>query len=270
MNGTVLQGLVKPAVKAVAFAGLMLSLASGAMARDVQYSGNETEVYVKPGEPLQVTFPGKVEGGFKRKNSSVSLEKQDNYLIVFAQPTLSLEGENLIVHLQDKRTYALRVMPATGTTEKDTAVNIIDNRTQEADVEETATPGGKRPPFAPTNAVSGLMREMILVSEFGKKKGIPGYHRSNKYSGETVMNDGTIEAKIDEIFMGTDLWGYVLTVNNLMDTGQRINPATFRMDGTRAVGAERWELAPKPLTPEQKLANAHQSKVYVITKAKRR
>ncbi|MCB0360687.1 MAG: hypothetical protein KDD44_13660, partial [Bdellovibrionales bacterium] len=191
------------------------------------------------------------------------------HLIVFAQPSLPPEGEALIVHLNDKRTYALRILPATDIDARDDFVTIIDDRPPE--VEEVAPDQKKEQPrdFAPPTVVSGLMREMILLAEFGKSKGIPGYRRSTRYAGETVLDDGTISARIKEIYMGPDLWGYVLDVENLLDTNQKINPATFRLDGARAVSAERWDLAPRPLTAEQKITNAHKANVYVITRAKR-
>ena len=250
--------------------GLMLS-AEHSFARDVQYNGGEETIYVKPGEPTQVTFPGKIAGGFKKKSSAVNLERQDNYLIVFAQQNLSLDGEAIIVHLADKRTYSLRVLPATGGMPKDGQVVISDSRspeTEEEPVADTKTDGART--FAPPTAISGLMREMMLVSEFGKKKGIPGYKRSNRFSGETVLDDGALNAKIDEIFMGTDLWGYVLSVENKLQTNQRVNPATFRLDGTRAVSCDKWELSARPLTPEQQVAQTHKGHVYIVTRAKRR
>lgn len=251
-----------------------LSWVDSALARDLNYGGDEAVVYVKPGEPTQVTFPGKIEGGFKKdKNSNLVLERQDNFLIVFARPQLGIEGESIIVHLDDKRSYALRMTPSTGDSDRDVAVKIVDTREPDTNSEELAAgapqPIEKNAEFAPTSTISGLMREMMLVAEFGKAKGIPGYRRSNRYTGETVLHDGTMEAKIDEIFMGTDLWGYVLSIENKVETSQRINPASFRLDGTRAISASSWELAPVPLTAEQKIANAHRTKVYIITRAKR-
>ena len=62
----------------------------------------------------------------------------------------------------------------------------------------------------------------------------------------------------------------ILNVENLLETGQRINPATFRLDGTRAVAAQRWELSPRPVTAEQKIAEGHRGKIYVVTKAHKR
>jgi hypothetical protein len=254
---------------------LLLALSTPAFARDLQYGGDEAVIHVRPGEPTQVTFPGKIEGGFKRdKNSNIVLERQNNFLVVFSRPQLGLEGESLIVHLEDSRSYALRIVPATGSDERDVSVKIIDTR--EPDMEELGTasiqtlPSGEAPEFAPPSTISGLMREMVLAAEFGKQKGVAGYRRSNRYTGETVLSDGTIIAYIDEIFMGTDLWGYVLSVENKLDVSQRINPATFRLDGTRAVSASNWELAPNPKTEEQKIAREHKSRVYIITKAKRR
>lgn len=249
--------------------GVSASLDS-AFARDIKYEGSEQTVYVTPGEPTQVSFPGKIEGGFKRSNSTIALQKNDNYLVLFAKPDLPYEGEALLLILDDKRSFAVRVVPADDDHPRDETVKIQDDREETGidgdgvDVEPDPKPDRG---FAPPDTVSGLMRNMIMVSEFGRKKGIRGYRRSNKYSGETVLHDGAVEAKIDEIFMGTGLWGYVLTVENLMDTNQKINPATFRLDGTRAVTAERWELSARPETAEQQLASSHKAKIYIVTKA---
>jgi len=247
-------------------------LPQAALARDVEYQGKETSIYVTPGEPTQITFPDKIEGGFKRKHSSLALERQGNFLVVFAQPEIPYEGEALLVHLKDKRSYAMRILPSDDENPRDEFIRMKDNR----DIDGEDNQGIETNPylqptgFAPPTIVPGLMRELILVAEFGKKGGISGYRRSNRYTGEVVLNDGTIQAKIDEIFLGTDLWGYVLEVENLLDSSYRLNPAAFRIDGTRAVGAERWELAARPVTAEQQIANAHRAKVYVITKSLRK
>lgn len=246
----------------------LVVLAPAAWAREVKYVGNEQSIYVNPGEPTQIVFPGKIEGGFKRKNSALALERNGNFLVLFAQPDLTDEGEALLVLLDDKRSYAIRVVPATDEHVRDESVRLIDER-EDTDYENgPATPDlVPRDGFAPPTIASGLIREMVLVAEKGVKKGITGYRRSNRYTGETVLHDGALEARIDEIFMGPDLWGYVLSVENMLDTTQRLNPATFRLDGTRAVSAERWELAARPDTAEQKLAAAHKAKVYIVTRA---
>ena len=84
-----------------------------------------------------------------------------------------------------------------------------------------------------------------------------------------MLQDGAVRATIDEMFLGPDLWGYVVSVENLLDTTMKINPASFRLDGTRAVSAQRWELAPRPLTEEQNISNGHKSKIYIVTRSKR-
>lgn len=257
--------------KIIVVALVALVCAGEAVARDTNYSGNEMAVYVTPGEPTQVTFPSKISGGFKRKHTSLALERQGNFLVIFAQPEIPYEGEALLVHLDDKRSYALRILPADDENTRDEFVNIKDLRENEGD-ESNATPDNRFPNigYAPPTVVPGLMREMVLVTEFGKKKGIQGYRRSNTYTGETVLHDGTIQAKIKEMFLGSNLWGYIIEVENLLDTSYKINPAAFRLDGTKAIMAERWELAAKPLTAEQELASAHKAKLYVVTKAYKR
>ena len=260
----------------VFFAGALtavLCAAQYAYARDVDYQGSEIAVYVTPGEPSQITFPGDIGGGFKKKHSSLALERKGNFLVVFAQPEIPYEGEALLVLLQDKRSYALRILPSDDDNKRDEFIVIRDTRENiegpsggPGSVDEFIQGRGYTSPAL----VPGLMRAMILSSEKGLRGGIEGYRRSNRYTGETILHDGTVEAKIKEIFMGTDFWGYVIEVENLLDTNYKLNPATFQLDGTRAVSAERWELAPRPVTAEQKLAGGHRGNIYIITAAQRR
>lgn len=253
-------------------ASLLVFSTTRAFAREVEYTGNEVQVYVTPGEPTQITFPDQIEGGFKRKHSSLALERKGNFLVVFAQPEIPYEGEALLVHLKDKRSYALRILPSDDDNIRDEFIQLRDLREGEMEFEGGVENDPRLLPNypSPPSVTSGLVREMILVSEFGKRGGITGYRRSNRYTGETVLHDGTIEAKIKEIFMGTNLWGYVLEVENQLDTAYKINPAAFRLDGTRAIAAERWELSGRPETAEQKIANAHKGKVYIVTRSLRR
>jgi hypothetical protein len=267
-----MKGCVKLKFINILVVGLILVFATDAFARDVNYSGSEIPVYVTPGEPTQITFPSKIAGGFKRKHTSLALERQGNFLVVFAQPEIPYEGEALLVHLDDKRSYAIRVLPSDDDNGRDEFINLKDLREDVLGSEGSGTPDNKFPNagYAPPTLVPGLMREMVLITEFGKRGGIQGYSRSNSYTGETVMHDGTIQAKIKEMYLGSTLWGYVVEVENMLDTGYKINPAAFRLDGTRAVMAERWELSPRPETAEQALSNAHKAKVYIVTKALKR
>ncbi len=245
--------------------GFLLNIvfAINSEAREIRYDGAEQSIYVTPGEPTQLVFPGKVEGGFKNKDSRVSIEKQDNYLVVFGKPGLALEGEAIIIQIDDKRTYSIRVMPADDAHKRDGNVSINDLRQPVTPEDDEQITKGK------PSAITALMKELILVAEFGKRKKISGYRKSNDYSGETILYDGTLRATVDEVFIGSNLYGYVVSVENLLDTGQKINPASFRLDGTRAVAAQRWELAPRPMTAEQERAGAHKGKIYIITRSKR-
>ncbi len=250
------------------FLAQLLLATADSWARDIKYLGGEIGVYVNPGEPTQLLFPSKIQSGFKPKSSRLALDRKENYLVIFSQPDLTEEGEALLVMLDDKRSYAIRIMPSTDDNPRDEIIKILDER-EESDGESSPPiqDFAPRQGFAPANVPTGLMREMILAAEMGKKKTVPGYKRSNKYSGEVVLQDGSVEAKIDEIFMGPEMWGYVLSVENLLDTTQKLNPASFRLDGTRAISAERWELAARPQTAEQKLSANHKAKVYIITRS---
>ncbi len=243
---------------------------TAASAREVLYTGGEEVVYITPGEPTQIAFPTKVEGGYKKKVSNLKLEKQDNFLVVFADPALANEGEAIIVPLDDKRAYSLRIIPATAEHLRDGQVRVYDNRPPNA-AEASSVSNNSHAPFsyAPPTIVSGLMREMKLVAEIGKRGGIRGYRRSNRYSGEQVLHDSSLVTTIDEIFMGENLWGYVMTAENLLDKPQRLNPATFKLDGTRAVDARSWELGPRPKTAEERIEQKNKTKIFVITRSKR-
>lgn len=251
----------------LAFAA-MLVFAIPSYAREIVYTGNEEPIYIRPGEPTQIKFPSNIAGGYRRSRTALRLQRRDNFLVIFAQPELSPDGEGIIVHLEDKRSFALRMVPSSEDQERDAMVNVQDVRDEDYETKEDETYADDN--YAPPTVVSGLMRNMILVAEFGKQKGISGYRRSNRYSGEVLLNDGTMEAKLDEIFISGGLWGYVLSVENLLETNQKINPANFRLDGTRGVLAQDWELAPRPVTAEQQLSGKHKTKVYIVTKSKGR
>ena len=249
----------------------MLLITTNAFSRDVEYKGSELDVYVTPGEPTQVQFPSKVLGGFKKKLSAVSLDKKGYDLVIFATEQITESGESMIIRLDDGRSYTLRVKKATDS-QKDTLVRVIDKSqsiltSSGAEIDDENKSNNSQLTFAPPTQISGLMREMILASEFGKGA-INGYRATDKYRGETVINDGTIHATIDTIFIGTNLWGYVLDVKNLLDISQKLNPATFRLDGTRAISFEKWELAPQPLNIEEQIAKGHKTKVYIVTRAR--
>lgn len=246
--------------------GCMLS--SSAMAREVEYQGSEETVVVAVGEPTQIRFPAQIQGGFKKNLSALHLDRKDSDLIVFAGEGLAAEGEAIIVRLKDGRSYSVRMRPADTENPRDDVVTIIDRTIGYNDKEENPAYAEQIYGYAPPSTVSGLMREMVLFTEFGKKK-ISGYKVSDRYKGETVLSDGAMQASVDFIFMGPNLWGYVLDAKNNLDQSMKLNPATFRMDGTRAISAKNWELSPRPLTAEQQVAAGDRTKVYVVTRPKK-
>lgn len=247
----------------------LAAAAHSAWARDVEYKDEEVSVRVLPGEPTQLRFPGLIADGYKRKLSAVSIEKKDSDLIVFANDKIDENGEAVIVRLKDGRAFSVRIKKAGAETPRDDVVKIVDGRGSIIDSLEEEDPQyrEKRFDYAPPTQVSGLMRELVLAAEFGKA-GISGYQVADQYKGETVLNDGTLQATIDRIFIGPNLWGYVIDAKNMLDQTQKINPATFRLDGTRAISAQDWELAPRPLDVEQQIAGKHNTKIYVVTKAR--
>ena len=242
-------------------------ISTNAFARDIDYQGAEVAVNVTPGEPTQIKFPGEIQGGFKKNLSSLHLDRKDSDLIVFASEGINAEGEAIIVRLKDGRSYSVRMRLADSLHPRDDVVKIDDKNISFVDEEEEKAYKDRKFDYAPPTTVSGLMREMVLFSEFGKKS-IPGYRVSDRYRGETVMSDGAMKATVDVIFIGTNLWGYVIDAENQIDQTVKVNPATFRLDGTRAVSAKQWELAPRPINVEQQIASKDKTKIYVITRAK--
>lgn len=255
----------------VGMSGAILST-SNASARDLEYGGREISVYVKPGEPTQLQFPGVIAGGFKKKQSSLNLDRKGTDLVLFGQDTLTEAGEAIIVRLDNGKSYSIRVHRASPDKPRDDMVRIEDSLTspQSSGDDDDKEPRHEEKKFdyAPPNQVSGLMREMVLNAEFGKAS-ITGYRVSEIHRGETVLSDGTVMAKIDRIFIGPTLWGYVVDAENLLQTSQKINAGNFRIDGTLAVSAKDWELAAQPLNNEQQIAGKHRTKLYIITRAKK-
>jgi hypothetical protein len=247
----------------------LLLIGNTVFARDIEYNNSEVTIYVTPGEPTQLSFPEEIKAGFKRIGAPLTVDKKKDKLVVFGTEELSTNGEALIVTLNNEESYSLRIKPADPSNPRDDIVNIINNNGLAAIIpqeEENPEYYRRQFPEAQSNSVSGLMKELVLAVEMGKNK-IPGYRVSEQHAGEVILNDGTMVATIEKIFMGADLWGYVLNVENLLDSNQQVNPATFRVAGTKAIMAERWELSPSPYTSEQQLAGTHRGRVYIVTKA---
>lgn len=248
-----------------------LSSFTNAFARDVEYSSGsgEIEVYVNVGEPTELVFEGgKIKDGFKNSNAGIALDKKDSSLVVFGKESMNENGEAILVRLDDGRSYPIRIRRASSDNPRDAQVMISDGKgAMGGDDEEEAPYKERSYDYAPPSKVSGLMREMVLVAEFGKKN-IPGYTMSERHKGQTVVSDGSIMAKIDKIFVGPNLWGYVLDTTNLLDQSQKLNAATFRIDGTRAISSSSWELAARPLNVEEQISGKHNAKVYIVTRSR--
>jgi hypothetical protein len=242
-----------------------------AHARDVEYSSGkgEIQVFVNVGEPTEIIFEGgRIKDGFKNSNAGIALERRESSLVIFGKENLNEKGEALLVRLDNGVSYPIRVRKA-GDEPRDAQVIIGNGKEALGSAEEETIPAHQERSYdyAPPSKVSGLMREMALVAEFGKSA-IPGYQISDKFKGQTVVSDGAILAKIDKIFVGPNLWGYVLDTSNLLDQSQKLNPATFRIDGTRAISAAQWELSARPMNIEHQIAGRHATKVYIVTRAR--
>ena len=253
-------------------AGLLLqSFVSPLLAfgRELEYKGKEVRVAVLPGEPTQINFPDTIQGGFKRNLSSLHIDRKDRDLIIFASEGLPENGEAIIVRLKNGQSYSLRIQRAENIDNRDDVITILDDRknfVSHSRTDKKAYEQGEHG-YAPPAAVTGLLRELVLT-EFGKAK-IPGYRASTRYNGDVVLNDGSIEARINNIYMGPQFWGYILEVENKLDQTVQLNPATFRLDGTRAISMKDWELKGRPITVEQQIAKKHITYVYIVTIARK-
>lgn len=244
--------------------------ATQAFAKDIEYKGNEIRVRALPGEPTQVSFPDKVQGGFKTNLSNLSVDRRDRDLIIFASKGLPESGEAIIVRLKNGRSYSMRVIPAKDIDQRDDVIRILDDRKNYASqtIKDKKAYEQGHHGFAPPAAVSGLLRELILTTEFGKES-IAGYNPSTRYNGEVVLDDGSIVAKIKNIYIGSNHWGYILEAQNKLDQTIQLNPATFRLDGTRAISISNFELKPRPMNIEQQIARKDKAYVYIVTKARK-
>ena len=177
-------------LRTLALAFIAVAMAPlAALARDVDYNNEEISIYVTPGEPTQVRFPGVVGGGVKKKVSSLSLQHNDSDLVIFATEALNDNGEAIIVRLKDGRSYSVRVRRSGDTKQRDDVVRVNDSSSVLSDPNEAEPQSRERKfDYAPPSQVSGLMREMVLVAELGKKS-IPGYRVSDSYKGEPVPKD---------------------------------------------------------------------------------
>lgn len=257
-------------LKVLAVSSLSIALfAQASFAKDIEYKGSEIQVNVLPGEPTQISFPDIVQGGFKRNLSNLAVDRRESDLILFASKGLPETGEAIIVRLKNGRSYSLRVLPVNEIKDRDDVVRILDDRKSFASkVEDEKAYQQGQHGYAPPAAVTGLLREMVLATEFGKSK-IPGYNPTERYNNEVVLNDGAVEAKIINIYVGSNNWGYVLEAHNKLDQTIQLNPATFRLDGTRAISISNWELKPRPMNIEQQIARKDKAYVYIVTKARK-
>jgi TraK protein len=247
----------------------LIAFSNNAWAKEIEYNDEEIAVRVTAGEPTQIRFPGMITGGYKKNFSAISLERKDSDLIIFANDKIDEVGEAIVVRLQDGRSYSLRFQRSNNENPRDDIVKIKDRRGSIIDSKEEGQPmyDDKRPTKAPNTHAAGAIREAIKVIEFGKQT-MTGYQVNDQHKGETVLNDGAMQATIDKIFVGPNLWVYVLDVKNMLDVGQKVNPATFRLDGTIAISFNNWDLAPRPLDIEQQIAKKHLAKAYIVTKAR--
>jgi hypothetical protein len=217
-------------------------------ARDVEYSSGSGEipVFVNIGEPTEIIFEGgRIKNGFKNRSAGIDLDRKDSSLIIFGKENMNENGEALLVRLDNGTSYPLRVRKANSDNPRDAQVVVGDGKGAMGAEEEEAPPFAERSfEYAPPSKVS------------------------DKFKGQTVVSDGAVVAKIDRIFVGANLWGYVLDASNLLDQSQKLNPASFRIDGTRAISASNWELSARPMTVENQIAGRDKAKVYIVTRAR--
>jgi len=93
--------------------------------RLVSYDGSEI-LYLSSINPTLIEFSSKVVGTISPKGSLLIREKQDNFLVLSAKAGLAREPESIVVILEDKRTYSLRVSVCKGqNSEYDSSLKIV-------------------------------------------------------------------------------------------------------------------------------------------------
>ena len=81
-------------------------------------------IRIEPGAPLAIEFPGKIEGGYKTKSASVALERNGDRLVAFAQPGLPEEGVSLLIILEDRSLFSVKLVLANKEHPADVIVKI--------------------------------------------------------------------------------------------------------------------------------------------------
>lgn len=131
---------------------------------------------------------------------------------------------------------------------------------------QAVVPPIKHVPNTKRSPAASLIRQLVLISEFGVSKKIPGHRTISRYMGETVIDNGSLVAKVHQMIAGRQLLGYVFAVTNMLDEPLELSRAMFRMDDTKTISASRWALAPRPVNAEQQLTGAHRAFDYVVTR----
>ena len=108
--------------------------ADGFRVAEVKRYAHEISVQLAPGEPTTVTFPSEVKGGWKRKDSALSIARGGAMMVVFGFSDLSEDGEGVLVELTDGRLYTLRFKKAAKLSDRDTLVKIQDQDQADAQV----------------------------------------------------------------------------------------------------------------------------------------
>ena len=114
-----------------------------AFAEDIEYHGNEVVVPVNPPEPVMVSFPGPIDGGFKLRQGSFNLERHHNHLVVFFTPGLKEEGEVIHLALEDKRAFSLRFKHLPSRKKRTSKFHIVDKHNKNRSCDSYCTAATK-------------------------------------------------------------------------------------------------------------------------------
>lgn len=225
---------------------LLSTAAAPAWARVVEDTGQEIAIRVARGHTTEVVFS---EGIHQVVTSlgkdALSLETAGGRL--YLSPLVDEVQGTVFVVLESERSIPLALVPATAAGPQDVSVRVLS----------PAREAGAAP--APPDALTplGLLRRMVLRQE------IPGVQVAAGGARE-VYNDQAVRLTLAEVWRASQLEGDVLVAENLRTIWIQLPIERIHFPGLLAIHAEAEVLAPHPTTAEERLAQRHRTRLFLI------
>lgn len=223
---------------------ILIILTFNVHARVIEFDGQQIIVRVTQGRTTQVELPEAVANIITGiDQNKLSLEHSKNR--IFIHPIIFIEGDIFVI-TENNHSYPFSLVIGE---ESNRDVTVVVNHAAMKAQEKLKT-------FRHEPSV--LLRAMMMGKEL-EGIDIVAHH------SEIIYNDGSIIIRLEKTFMTpSNLRGYVMIIENISDLDLNIPLQKIYFDGLIAIAAEREFLSRKPITPDEKMANNHISKLYMI------